>query len=48
MMEKQHELLRLVVQKMEIVAEAAQYDEGVDPTDTDVGGDGVRPQDVYF
>jgi hypothetical protein len=28
MMEKQHDLLRLIVQKMEIVSEADQYDEG--------------------
>ena len=49
LIEKQHELLRLVVQKMEIVAEADQYDEGADPTDVDLCGYNKAPvsQEYY-
>ena len=57
MMEKQHELLRLIMAEMKIVAESDQYDEGVAAIDTDIcggrerrkGGEAfVKAQHDYF
>ena len=40
MLDKQHDLLKLIVQKMEIKTEADERDEGVVITDEQRGGDG--------